>query len=210
MSWNRIDYKRGEMIGSVIYLYELPYYGAKRRAVFKCDCGNAFPAMIDKVKRLETQSCGCLHKIAVAKSNSTHKMANKHPLYDVWKGMKGRCYNENTTQYKDYGGRGVTVCDEWKHDFLAFYKWSVDNGYKKGLQIDKDTKSNSLIYSPSTCAYVLPKENSNRRRTSKYITYDGKTLTISEWATFFNISLKNLYQRLSRGWSFEKCIENAI
>lgn len=206
MSWNRIEYNSGEMVGNVIFLYDLPSYGAKRRAVFKCDCGDNFSAMIDKVRRFETSSCGCLHKKVVSETNSTHKMTNKHPLYGVWKSMKARCYNPNANQYKDYGGRGAVVCDEWKEDFLSFYSWSIKNGYKKGLQLDKDLKGNSLIYSPNTCCFVLAKENSNRRRTSKYITYNGMTLTISEWATHFNISLKNLYQRLSRGWDFERCI----
>lgn len=212
MNWNRIEYNNGEMVGSVIFLYDLPSYGSRRKAVFRCGCGNNFPAMIDKVKRFETQSCGCLQKISASKSNSTHGMTNKHPLYGVWKAMKARCYNENTAQYSDYGGRGVVVCDKWRDDFLCFYKWCINNGYKKGLQLDKDRKGNGMVYSPENCCFVLPKENSNRRRTSKYITYEGQTLTISEWATYFNISLKNLYQRLGRGWVFEKCIkhENAI
>jgi len=158
-----------------------------------------------KVKTFETQSCGCLHRKATSAANSRHGLTG-HKLYKVWKSMRGRCYNPKVEQYKDYGGNGVTVCDEWRNDFMSFYIWCKANGWKEGLQLDKDTKGTGKIYSPEMCCFVTPKENSNKRRSSRYITYNGESKTISQWADHFKISLKNLYQQMSRGWSFEKSI----
>lgn len=207
MSWNRIEYKYGEMVGSVIFLHDVnnALNPNRRCAMFRCDCGTPFIAQIYKVKTEETQSCGCLHIKMTKQANTTHGLKS-HKLYGVWSAMKARCYNPNTSQFKDYGGRGVIVCEEWKNDFINFYKWAISNGWKLGLQLDKDIKGDGMIYSPTVCVFVNAKDNSNRRSTSKYITYNDKTQTVAEWATELNISLKNLYQRMSRGWSFEKSI----
>ena len=91
----------------------------------------------------------------------------KHPLYQVWEGMKKRCYGINSRGYKWYGAKGVVVCDEWKHDPVAFIQWGLANGYEKGLQIDKDILSKSLgvfpIYSPETCCFISKKDNLTER-----------------------------------------------
>lgn len=203
-AYNRIYYNYGEQVGNCIYLHDVNSLIKRRQATFKCQCGNKFIAQVYKVKTCETQSCGCLHKKATSEANSTHHLT-KHKLYQVWKAMKARCYNENANQYKDYGGKGVIVCREWENDFIPFFRWCILNGWEEGLQLDKDTKGGGLIYSPKSCCFVTPKVNSNKRTTSRFIEYDGKRKTVSEWADYFEISLKDLYQRLSRGWSVEKC-----
>ena len=203
--WNKEPFNRGEQVGNAIYLHDVNGAIKRRQAMFKCVCGNNFIAQVYKVKTFETQSCGCLHKKATSEANSRHNLKN-HKLYGVWSSMKARCYNPNTTQFKDYGAKGVIVCKEWQDSFLPFFRWAMENGWTEGLQLDKDIKGTGLIYSPNGCIFVTPKLNSNKRSTSRYITFDGQTKTVSEWATHFNISLKNLYQRMSRGWSFEKSI----
>lgn len=170
--------------------------------MFRCVCGNKFIAQVYKVKTFETRSCGCAYINCYKK----HGLKN-HKLYGVWSSMKARCYNKNTAQYKDYGGRGVVVCEEWIDSFIVFYDWAIMNGWKEGMQLDKDL-SGSKMYSPKTCIFITPKKNSNKRTSSRTIIYNGQSKTISEWADHFNISLKNLYQRLSRGWDFEKCISS--
>ena len=204
--WNRIEYNRGEQVGNVIFLYDVKGMIKERQAMFSCICGKNFVSYISKIKRFETQSCGCLQKRVTSETNSRHRLKG-HKLYGVWSAMKRRCNNKNTTQYKDYGGKGVVVCDEWK-EFMPFFRWAIENGWEEGLQLDKDTKGGGMIYSPSTCCFVTPKANSNKRATSRHIEYNGETKTVSEWADHFQISLKNLYQRLSRGWDFEKCVNN--
>ena len=90
---------------------------------------------------------------------------SKHPLYFAWQDMKQRCYNKNRRQYKHWGGRGITVCNEWLHDFKVFYNWSIENGYKKGLQIDRiDNDGN---YEPNNCHFVSQAENNRNSRTTK-------------------------------------------
>lgn len=205
---NKIVYKSGAQIGNVVYLHDVNGLINRRHAMFKCSCGNKFIAQIYKVKIFETQSCGCLHRKMTSLANSRHNLKG-HKLYGVWSAMKARCYNPSTTQYADYGGRGVIVCDKWRNDFMSFFRWAMLNGWREGLQLDKDINGDGMIYSPETCQFVTAKVNSNKRRSSKYIEYNGEKRTISEWATFFKISQKNLYQRLSRGWSIDKCFGNA-
>ena len=91
----------------------------------------------------------------------------KHPLYCVWHNMKTRCYNPKRKAYKYYGGRGITVCDEWLFDFEAFYTWAINNGYKKGLQIDRE--NNDKNYNPENCRFITPRENVRNR--GKHIYY---------------------------------------
>lgn len=201
---NKIEYYTGHKFGNLIYLGEAPTIGKHRRSYFKCYCGIEFASYTHKIKTGETKSCGCLQKETTGNATRTHGLGG-HPLYKVWRSMKARCYNVKTQQYKDYGGKGIFVCVEWLNDFDGFYNWAIANGWRKGLQIDKDIKGDGLCYSPQNCSFVTPKENSNKRSTSRYISYNGQEKTVSEWADHFKISLKNLYQRLSRGWSVEKC-----
>lgn len=95
------------------------------------------------------------------------KMYRDHPLYDVWKGMKARCNGKNHKSYHIYGGKGVKVCDEWEKDFISFYNWSLANGYKEGLQIDKDINGDGLLYSPATCCWVTRAKNNQHRSVGK-------------------------------------------
>jgi hypothetical protein len=204
--WNREHFNYGEEVGNAIFLHNVDSLITQRKAMFRCVCGNKFISQIGKVKRFETKSCGCLQKKAASAANSRHRLKG-HKLYGIWSAMKARCYNKNTAQYKDYGGKGVIVCEEWKNDFISFFRWAMANGWERGLQLDKDTNGGGFIYSPSVCRFVTPKVNSNKRTTSKIIEYNGESKTVSEWADYFGISLKNLYQRMSRGWSFEKCVK---
>lgn len=120
-------------------------------------------------------------------------------------GIKDRCYNKNSKRYKDYGGRGVAVCSEWKNDFQAFYNWSMNNGYKKGLQIDRiDNNGN---YEPDNCRFATAKENANNRRSNRYITVNNITHTLSEWCNILNLKYKKVTTRLYRGWSIERALE---
>lgn len=135
----------------------------KREAVFLCFCGNEFKATINSVKTLQKKSCGCL------KGNPTYftHLKSKHPLYRKWSGMITRTTNKKEDRYKNYGGRGISVCDEWKNNFMAFYDWAMENGYKKGLSIDRI--NNDGNYEPSNCQWLTMKENSIKDRTSEYV-----------------------------------------
>lgn len=124
--------------------------------LYQCSCGNITKATKSAVDSGNTKSCGCLRE-----ENKTVKYINDNPIYKVWLGMKSRCYNSNTANYRYYGGKGIKVCDEWKNDFENFERWALANGYAKGLTIDRE--NGKLDYMPSNCRWVTMKvQNSNR------------------------------------------------
>lgn len=88
-----------------------------------------------------------------------------HPLYSVWRGMKTRCYNKNAKEYKNWGARGIIVCNEWLNNPKAFIEWAISNGYKKGLQIDRP--NNNGNYNPSNCRFTTNAENCRNKRNNK-------------------------------------------
>ena len=126
-----------------------------------CECGNYATVRSDKLKSKNTSSCGCLMVERFSDKKTTHGKSY-HRLYGVWRGIKQRCYYDKHVNYKNYGGRGIDVCSEWKDSFEVFYNWSIDNGYKKGLEIDRI--DNYKGYSPVNCRYVTKEENNNNKR----------------------------------------------
>lgn len=121
----------------------------------------------------------------------THGFSADHPrLYRIWLSMKNRCENSNRPKYKDYGGRGISVCEEW-HDAKTFCKWALENGYEEGLQIDRiDVNGN---YEPSNCRWVTPKENSRNRRNTVYLTINGETKSVVEWCENTRLNFNTVY-----------------
>lgn len=163
----------------------------------ECDCGNT--KIIPSHKLLEGQalSCGCMqHKYG-------HGMTDTS-IYAVWCTMKARCNNPNSLKYHLYGGRGISVCDEWQHNFQTFYDWAMANGYKDGLSIDRINVNGN--YEPSNCRWATVKEQANNRRTNTFVSFKGETHTVSEWSEILGISRIALYHRLERGWSLEKAL----
>lgn len=119
---------------------------------------------------------------------------SKHPLYTVWNGMKSRCYSITHKGYKNYGGRGITICDEWVMNFNSFYEWAIKNGWQKGLQVDRI--NNDLGYTPFNCRIVTKTENNNNRRTTIHITYNKKVKLLTEWAKELNLDYSNLRKKI--------------
>ena len=123
----------------------------------------------------------------------------KTRLYGIWLQIKNRCFNSNTGRYKDYGGRGITMCDEWKDNFQTFYDWSMSHGYSDDLTIDRiDNNGN---YEPSNCRWVTVKEQNRNKRNVKFITYGGKTQTIPEWTKELHLGKETIRERLKRGYT---------
>jgi len=132
-----------------------------------------------------------------------------HPIYQVWYGMNRRCYNKNCYSYRNYGGRGISVCDEWRNNVKIFADWAFKNGYKKELQIDRiDNYGN---YEPSNCRFVTNKKNSRNRRTNHLVTYKGKTQCISAWADELNLPYKTIRNRIGKNkWSAKRAFTQPI
>ena len=118
--------------------------------------------------------------------------------------MKSRCYNPADKRYADWGGRGISICSEWLQNPYSFVQWSLDNGYKPGLAIDRiDNNGN---YCPNNCRWITLAENNQNRRSSKFYTYNGKTLNLEQWCKEYGVSRPMINKRLEMGWPFEKAL----
>lgn len=117
--------------------------------------------------------------------------------------MKGRCFNPNDKSFHNYGGRGITVCDEWANDFASFRDWSYANGYQEGLSIDRiDNEKN---YAPNNCRWTTRRVQANNRRTNKIYTFNGKTQNVAQWASELGIKHHTLLLRLQK-WPLERAL----
>jgi hypothetical protein len=125
---------------------------------------------------------------------STHCLRS-HPLYSTWTRMKHRCYNGNDKYFKDYGGRGIVVCEEWKDDFVEFLYWSLKHGWEKGLTIER--KNFNGNYEPSNCTWIPMSEQSKNRRGCHFVECNGERHTIAEWSRVTGISRSTLKERLN-------------
>lgn len=133
----------------------------------------------------------------------THGMS-QHKLYYIHKTMIARCHNPNARGYERYGGKGITVCEEWRKDRCAFFEWALTNGYEDGLTLDR--RDNSKGYSPDNCRWASRKQQANNRGSNHIICINGESHTLSEWAELKNINKNTLCWRLKNGWTEEKAI----
>mgnify|MGYP000251181578 CR=1 FL=1 len=164
----------------------------------RCDCGNITYVSTNNLisKYSKTLSCGCLRR-----ENSTKHNLSETKIYKTLVAIKGRCKNKNNKNYFRYGGRGITICQEWdgEHGFENFYKWSMENGYADGLTIDRI--DNDKGYSPDNCRWVTPKTQMNNTRRNVYIEINGIKKSLTEWAEIYGISIGTVRDRIRRGWS---------
>ena len=137
------------------------------------------------------------------------KNATKHGLehtriYRIWRGMLNRCYNPRSNRYHRYGGRGITVCDEWKNDVKAFYDWALSSGYREELTIER--KDNDGPYCPENCTWATVKEQLNHTSRNRFVTVGGITKTVSQWAEETGLTTGIVFGRLKRGWPIEEAV----
>lgn len=170
-----------------------------------CSCGTEFVAVGVDIKNGRIKSCGCYQREMINWSVKKHGKS-KSNLYSVWTGMKQRCFNKKERCYKYYGGKGVTVCDEWLHDFEAFFNWANENGYKEGLTIDRiDVNGN---YCPENCRWITIQEQMLNRTDNRWITYNGETKSLVQWSKDLGINISTLHARLGRGLTIEEAFES--
>ena len=170
----------------------------------QCDCGNIVEVLGYSLKSGHTKSCGCLHEETLKTIAITHGDSYSK-LYGVYISIIDRCYNPNNKRFKDYGGRGIIVCDEWKDSYLNFKKWAVFSGYKEGLSIDR--KNNDLGYSPSNCRWVTRIVQQNNMRKNHIVEYNGQSKTIAEWSRELNIKYDKLWKSITKGLGIEDILK---
>lgn len=136
----------------------------------KCDCGKQVIVKTLNLRSGDTQSCGCLFNEVLHARITTHGLKNTR-LYRIWCDMKSRCSNKSLSCYKYYGGKGISVCDEWQNSFQTFYNWAISNGYQDDLSIDRiDVNGN---YNPSNCRWATIKEQANNKSNSRRLNNAG-------------------------------------
>lgn len=166
----------------------------------QCDCGSE-PVLLrrDSLTTGNTRSCGCLHEEVFV----THHGGGTR-LYQTYRNMLHRCYDKNCKAYKFYGAKGITVCDEWKKDFLVFKQWAEITGYNDMLTIERvNVKDN---YCPENCRWATQKEQANNTNRNRFLSYKNYSFTVSIWAEKMHIKYATLL-RYANYYGDNKAIE---
>lgn len=191
----------GKKFGKLTVLEECEERNKHKQVVYKCkcDCGNTINVVGALLRNGNVKSCGCLH----SKGRITHGKSYTR-LYHTFKSMKDRCYRTNYKYYQHYGGRGITICDEWLNDFMTFYNWAINNGYRNNLTINRiDNNGN---YEPDNCEWVDMKTQSNNKSNCVYLTCNNKTQTVTQWADELRCNRSTIYMRHRKGWNDKECL----
>lgn len=172
----------------------------------KCDCGNTYKADGSRLRSGETTDCGCAWKNKDKTGNGKHNLCNTR-FWTILHGMRCRCYNYKSPSYKDYGGRGITICDDWQdkeHGLENFRDWAITNGYDESKSIDRiDVNGN---YEPSNCRWSTPKQQSSNRRNNVLIDYNGEQVVLQSLADKFGIRGQTIMARLKKGMNIEEAL----
>lgn len=167
-----------------------------------CDCGETVNVSSDKLNSNNTKSCGCLFLDTITK----HKKRDT-PEYKAWLNLCSRCRNKNNPGYKNYGGRGIYVCERWNKNFENFLS---DMGERPGSKYSIERIDNNGPYSPENCKWATKDDQVNNRRTNKLLHYKGETLTITQWAKKLNIKPATLNGRLLKNWQIERALTEPV
>lgn len=196
----------GKKFHRLTVLERVPRVGDSRWKC-KCDCGNITHALGYNLTGGAVKSCGCLQREEASKymtkKKTIHGMARTRQ-YRIWNGMKNRCLNPNSEGYKDYGAKGITVCERW-HKFMNFWE-DMKEGYSDNLSIDR--KDNEKGYCKENCRWIDMVGQANNRTNNRPITLNGVTMNLHQWARKTGIKPNTIDERLKRGWTLEKALTN--
>lgn len=198
----------GMRFGRLVVLERAENINNKTMWLCQCDCGNKKTIEAHSLKIGETRSCGCLQREIQGNLARRHGMTS-HPLYKKYRRMVERCENPNCKSYKDYGGRGIKICPEWRNDFMKFYHWAIQAGYDGTKSIDRI--DNDGDYSPENCRWATKLEQDNNRRTNRFLDYNGESHTMAEWGRITGIGQSLIRSRIENlGWSVEKALTTPV
>lgn len=162
----------------------------------RCECGCETIVTSSHLISGFTKSCGCYRR-EVTRDRKTIHGHRYERLYGIWKNMKSRCNNPDDSHYGSYGERGIFVCDEWENSYDNFSEWAVNNGYDDELTIDRINNDDG--YYPDNCRWADRFVQANNKQTSRYVTYNDVTHTISVWSRLFNIHRGILRRHILNG-----------
>lgn len=172
----------------------------------RCDCGNEVVIDPSKLKSEHTQSCGCLKNEKARERLKKHGMSHTK-THQEWIGIRQRCLNPNCKDYKDYGARGITMCDRWRDSFEAFYEDVSKLKHFEEKEYTLNRIDNDGNYEPNNVEWASAITQQNNKRSNRLITYEGKTQTVAQWAREMNMSYSKLINRIYLGWSIEKALK---
>lgn len=173
----------------------------------ECDCNDKTQKIVSgtSLRFGKSKCCGCTRgeKLKThGKSSKKNTSELDKKIYKTWESMKQRCFNKNRKEYKNYGGRGVRVCEEWISDFINFYNWSIENGVDLDLSIDRiDVNGN---YEPDNCRWITFREQQNNKRYNHLLTFEGESKTIAEWERELGYKKGVLRMEIHRGKTLDE------
>lgn len=197
----------GKRNGRLVCLYETPRRGRARRFMFRCDCGREKDILMASFTSKRAVSCGCITRenIRSAVKRQTRHNGFKRE-FRTWASMISRCTNPDSQGYKHYGARGIKVCDRWLNSFDAFLQDMGPRPQRHSIdRIDNDGN-----YEPQNCRWATIRQQSRNRRTSKLISFQGRTLNITDWAAELGTNASILCSRLKNGWPIEDALTRPV
>lgn len=202
MPAHRVGGLPGERYGGLVVIEEAPKKGTRRYVRCRCDCGNETVARLSHIRSGQIKACGC----QVEARKLTHGMSGT-PEYRSWCHMIDRCCNPRCTDYQNWGGRGITICDEWRGNFVFFYEHI---GPRPSEAHTVDRIDNERGYEPGNVRWATRKEQARNMRVNTLLELDGKVLPIAAWAETLGINPRTLMTRLVRGWGTERALTQAV
>lgn len=170
----------------------------------KCSCGNEKVVYYSFLMSGHTKSCGCLKRINTVRANVVHGQSRNDGTtseYAAWQGMKTRCYNKNSKHYKDYGGRGISICDRWLQSFENFFE---DMGKRPSNKHSLDRfPNNDGNYEPSNCRWATKMQQAANCRSNHWVEYNGEKMIVADWARKFNTTDNRILERIKNGLPLE-------
>lgn len=200
--------KDGQVFGMLTVISELPAENKSRIFKCLCSCGCECKRTIKALIKKSISSCGCYQKKFNNSPRENQRSENYGyvgtRLYEIWLGMKKRCYNKNSRAYKWYGGKGIIIFDEWKNRFLTFRDWSLKNGYKENLTIDRiDSNKN---YEPSNCRWIPFEDQNRNKNNNRKVIFNEKEMCVSEVSRITGKPYTTIIKRLNNGLTLTEAL----
>jgi hypothetical protein len=200
---SRLNDLTGKKFGLLHVIERVENDGKHPQWFCRCECGNEKVIRGYNLTYNGMTSCGCQTR----PSHFIHGFSHKERLYTIWKGMQQRCTDPNWKGAKYYIEKGVSVCDEWR-DYPVFREWALSSGYTEGLSIDRI--NNDGNYCPENCRWTTPKTQANNQSRNRWLTFNGETKTMSEWADIVGIPYHTIKRRIYSGWPIERTLTTPV